>query len=685
VLGLDGRQKLLLVLLLLLAMVATYPGMFAHFTTRIPKIHMDTIEQIANVNWQNHFLFREPGLVFNMGTFYPHSLATFFGAPMFGISIWFGLFKMFGLNIYSQYNLFIVFALMIGAIGVFALTVEVSGKEKIYAFIAAVIYIVFNTHRALYIWPSIFSAFFVPWALLYFLRFLKSLHYRDLLLFLTCAAIQITMSEYVGVYLLVFFLPWMIIFALFFKKISLKTFLKISAGLVLVALLMIILYYPIISSFDGVTTTRSYRPGMLLNINDLFTTNHSFIYSQIFRMYLATLFNWFPGIIVSVFFFVSGFASDRVRSWPWIALTAIALLSIILLQKSHIRLGTILFLLLLSFFTASHLRQRRQNLPLTLLALAFAGYLLFFFNLLPMGLPRQAFPFSILASLVPYFQRMCEYKRVFVILIPIMAVFAAHSMRLLGRHRRWLPLILLGLIWLENFEPRIRDWGNSIQWDARAPIYATIPRQSDKVILEIPFFGGTEIWSLPSFFQSVYAYSTRFHWNFVVNGRNSFAPVDHQELARHALIPEVFEEENIEWLKRHYAVDYLIINWPELNPEEALHAMKRLPFLSAVGDKVLDIPQATVFQLQEKKEITVLERTYSAYHLRHRQILVRFRKPCSLLAAVEVSNLPWQEFPLNMSSELRFRIDPRRIGRDCEPVKIIFPKPVEVEEIRLCK
>jgi hypothetical protein len=282
---------------------------------------------------------------------------------------------------------------------------------------------------------------------------------------------------------------------------------------------------------------------------------------------------------------------------------------------------------------------------------------------------------------------MCEYKRVFVILVPVMAVFAAQGLRLLGGRRRcrWLPLLILGLIWLENFAPRIGTWGKSLRLDNRAPIYAAIPRQSDKVILEIPFFGGTKIWSLPSFFQSIYAYSTRFHWNFVVNGRDSFAPLAHQELARHATIPEIFNEENIEWLKRRYAVEYLIINWPLLKPEEAILVREHLPFLAANGDKVLDIPQATVFQLREKKEVSVLQRTYSAYHLRHRRLQVKLARPYSINVHVAVGGRRWQEFQLKMNTLLQFRVDPKLVNRDCTMVTLLFSRPVKVVEISLCK
>ena len=83
----------------------------------------------------------------------------------------------------------------------------------------------------------------------------------------------------------------------------------------------------------------------------------------------------------------------------------------------------------------------------------------------------------------------------------------------------------------------------------------------------------------------------------MVNGRNSFAPIDHEELASHATIPGIFERQNIEWLKRRHAVDYLVINWPFLKPDEVLQVQNRMPFHDSIGDKILDIPQATVFRL----------------------------------------------------------------------------------------
>ncbi len=646
---------------------------------------MDTVSNLTLINWQNHFLFREPGLIFNLGTFYPHSLSTYLVPPMFGTAQVFGLFALFGLNLYAQYNLFIVLALLVGAAGVFSLALEASGADRIGAFAAAAIYIVFNTHRSLFTWLPLFVTCLVPWTLLFFFRYLRLRRLRDLGPFLAFAAAQFILSAYLGVYLLVFFLPWLVLFALLFKELPWKNLLWIAAGLVLVGALILALQFPVISSFPNVTSPRGYHPGQLLNISDLFTANRSFLYGQVLNMHRKALYNWFPGILVYALFFVSGLAKDRPGRWRWLALMAAGVAGVLLLKDLPAPWGSILFFALLAFFAGSHVRRRRQHLPLTLLALAFTGYILVFFNMRPLGLPGPVHPFSLLAAAIPYFQRMCEYKRVFTILVPVMAVLAAHTLSMLPRRRRWLPLLALGVIWMENFEPAIRDWGRVLPWSQRASIYASIPRESDKVILELPFFGETDIWSLPSFFQSIYGYSTRFHWNFVVNGRASFAPLGHRELARHAAIPGVFTPENIEWLKRHHSVEYLVVNWPYLKGEKAALARERLPFLAAVGDKVLDIPEAAVFRLREREEVTRLQRTYSAYHLRHRQLHVRFAVPCSLQARVAVGDRFWREFSLQDETSLRFRVDPRRVGPDCEMLTISFSRPARVEEIALCK
>jgi hypothetical protein len=330
-------------------------------------------------------------------------------------------------------------------------------------------------------------------------------------------------------------------------------------------------------------------------------------------------------------------------------------------------------------------RRRREHLPLTLLALGFTAYVLFFFNLNVVGLPKWAIPYSLLAAVIPYFRRICEYKRVFIILVPVMAVLAAHALSMWPRRRRWLPLLVLALIWVENFEPTVAEWGQSLPWERRAPIYAAIPRQQDKVLLELPFFGGEEIWSLPSFFNSVYTYSTRFHWNFVINGRDSFAPLDQAELARHATIPRVLCRQSIEWLKRRHALEYLVINWPFLSVKEARLVRKRMPFLEAAGEKILEIPEATVFRLRERGEVTRLVRTYSAYHLHHRQLRVRLRAPCSLRARVAIDGRPWREFRLQDEAELRFRVDRDRVGPDCGQVAITFSRPVGITEISLVR
>jgi hypothetical protein len=679
------RQWLLLILLWLLVIGISYPGMIAHFGTRIPKAHMDTTNHLAAINWQNHFLFHEPGLVLNLGTFYPHALATYFGPPMFGIAPWFGLFHLLGLNVYGQFNLFIVFTFLLGAAGVFLLALEVSGPEKTLAFVASAIYIAFNTQRSLFTWLPLFMSAFVPWTLLFFFRYLRSRRPRDLLFFLLFAAALFIVSAYLGVYLLAFYLPWLVLFALLFQALPLRNFLLIAAGLAVVAAIVLALHFPIITSYGGLTTFRAYHPSMLLNVSDIFTANRSFLYGQLLKMHRPAIYNWFPGIAASLFFFLSGFSPDRSRRWPWIAFIVAAIVAVLLLKDSHMAWASLIYFALLALLASGHIRQRRRHLPVTLMALGFVGYMLFFFNFRSMGLPGQLIPYSHLAAIVPYFQRMCEYKRVFIILVPVMAVLAAHALRGWPRQHRWLPFLALGLIWLENFEPAIGNWGKSMPWDKRAPIYAVIPRQSDKVILELPFFGGKNIWSLASYFQSIYAYSTRFHWNYVVNGRDSFAPLDHQELARRATIPEVLTTESIEWLKRGYSVDYLVINWPFLNQEEAARVKERLPVLEAAGEKVLEIPEATVFRLLEKGEVTELARTYSAYHLRHRQLQVRFREPCTLRARVDVSGRFWREFQLRNSPSLTFRVAPDRVGHDCEMVVISFSRPVKVEEISLSR
>jgi hypothetical protein len=683
--GLGPRQWLRLVPLWLLVIGMCYPGMIAHFGTRLPGAHMDTVGHLAAINWQNHFLFREPGLVLNLGQFYPHAPASYFGQLMFGIAPWFGLFHLLGLNLYAQFNLFIILSFLLGAAGVFLLALEASGPDRTLAFVASAIYIGFNTQRSLFIWLPLFMTAIVPWILLFFFRYLKGRRRRDLLLFLLFGLAQFLISAYLGVFLLALFLPWLVLFALIFRALPLRNFLLIAAGLAVTAALVLALYFPIISSFARLTTYRAYHPAMMLNVSDLFTANQSYLYGQLLGMFRPSLFNWFPGVAVSLLFFLSGFAGERSRRGWGIALIAAGIAAILLFKDSHRFWATLIYFLLMAVLVAGHVRQRHRRLPLTLLALGFAAYILFFFNMGSLGLPHQLNPYSLLAAAVPYFQRMCEYKRVFTILVPVMAVLAAHALSLWPRRRRWLPLLALALIWLENFEPVMGDWGQSMPWDKRAPIYAAIPRESDKIILEIPFFGGEKIWSLQSFYQSMYTYCTRFHWNFLVNGRDSFAPLDHQELGRRASVPELLSAENIEWLKRRYSVEYLVINWRLLNHQEVRQVRKRMPLLTAAGDIVLDIPQATVFRLRERSEITELVRTYSAYHLRHRQLLVRFRAPCTLQARVTIGGRPWREFCLRDEAELRFRVDHERIGTDCEQVAISFSRPVGVAEIALSR
>lgn len=679
------RQRLLLAALLLLVIAASHPGLFLHFSTRLPRAHMDTVSHISAINWQNHFLFREPGLILNLGTFYPHSLATYLGPPMFGIAPPFGLFQLLGLNEYARYNLFIVIAFLLGALGVFFLCLEVSGMGTRCAFVAAAIYILFNTQRSLFKWLPLFTTSLVPWALLFFFRYLRTRRRRDLLLFLASGALQFVVSAYLGIFLLAFFVPWMVLFALLFRALTLKQLLRIGAGLALVALLSLAIYAPVISSFHSVTTYRVFAARNLLNVSDLFTANYSTLYNELLHRTLPSLYNWFPGILACLLFFLSGFAGGTRRPALRAAAVAAALAAILVVQFSHPRAATLLFFALLALLAGSHLRRRRQQLPLTLLALAFIGYLLLFFNLAPVGVPGPAHPFSLLAAAVPYFQRMCEYKRVFAILIPVMAVLAGHGLSLLCGRRRWLPLLALGLISLENARPQIGSWGETMPWDQRAPVYAAIPKGRDKVILELPFFGGTKIWSLPSFFNSIYAYGTRFHWNFVVNGRDSFAPDGHRDLAAHALVPQVFAAENIEWLKRNHAVDYLVINWGYLNVEERLQARSRLPALDEFADRVLESPVATVFRLREKSRVTRLQRTYSAYHLRHRELAIHFAEPGPMAVRVAVGDDFWKEFQVGNERQLRFQVDSRRIGTDRELLTLSFSRPVLVDEISLCR
>jgi len=202
-------------------------------------ILVHNIQALASFNFSN---------LYHFPIFYPYSFTLTAGVNFFGQSLLLVPFYLTGFkNIYFLYNAMLVLSLILGGFSVYFLTKDFVKKEFI-SITAGALYIFLPMKQINYPHPAIM---FFPLSILavyFLLRYTRENRTCHVTAFYICLFLQALFSLSLFFLTSIFCVVLFVIFLLVKRNVQIKTFVKLGLGLILLAALMLAVFYPYLSN-----------------------------------------------------------------------------------------------------------------------------------------------------------------------------------------------------------------------------------------------------------------------------------------------------------------------------------------------------------------------------------------------------------------------------------------------------
>ncbi len=486
-------------------------------------------------NWVAHSLFTDPLNIFNANIYYPfkNSLAysDFFLVTSILSYIPYLIFK----EPIVFVNFTIISSLILLGFSIYCLSYYLV-KNRIASFFSGLLVIFSPAVLDKFVHIQILSIAFVPFAILFFLKFLETKKRHFLTLSMICFVLQTVNSFMPGYFIAFSFLIILIFFGIQNRKKAKKLLIKRNVIIMLLSILVIlpiaIPYFSVSKEFNYVRDIRD-TIHLALQPEDYFNTNH---YSrldpilssiQVKTPYNSTEFK--PGFIGFVF-------------------TTLAIFSIIIFfkkyKKKNWQLNSILWISLFGFIMSlgPFLHLFRQTIH----------------NPFPIPLPYVLFYY-----IIPGFQGIrnsSRWEMLFIITIAVIVAFVLHQLLNKVSFKKQAIIysfLIIGVISEFNFPlhyeqvpqkstfPQVYSWLN------------TTPK--DSVLIEMPIY----TWDMqPYVFDENYReYYSTVHFRKMVNGASGFSPEPWQNLVKDLLFN--FPSDNTIQKLSTLGVDYIIVHKKE--------------------------------------------------------------------------------------------------------------------------
>ena len=208
-----GKEKLYeiigFVVFSLLVILLLYPALFFNFSSKIPfGGHKDVLNIISIIN---HNISTSINNLYNLPILYPFDYTITYTHHLFGISLYFFIFKLFGFTLIQSYNLYLIFCLFIGSFGTYLLIREFVSNRIVSAFLSLTF--ILQPFRFSYLhWLNFQSYFYVPIVFYFLLKYLKSKKYKFIILASLFAFMQFVSSPYIGTQIYYFLIPFFMFF-----------------------------------------------------------------------------------------------------------------------------------------------------------------------------------------------------------------------------------------------------------------------------------------------------------------------------------------------------------------------------------------------------------------------------------------------------------------------------------------
>jgi hypothetical protein len=677
-----------LAILFVLLIMITYPILFTNFSTMIPRALKEDLLYIASII--NYSINAPLNEVYHLPYFYPTPYVITYGHPLFGISAVFKIFQIFRLNFYQSYNLYVIFTLLLGALGCYFLAREIS-NSRLFSLVFASFYILFDRNYLHFIWLNFLSHAYFPFIFYFFIRYMKTGKKVHLLAGSCFAFCQFCASVYYGFYLWVFILPLFLLFSLALKICDWKKFLGIAAGLLVAFSLILLIYHPFLTVKNTNNLNRNWNEKTLLSPNNFFNSPKILHNMRIFdlgKYRFQRGYKFIPGYVFTFFFlaFFTVFLAKRRKIY--LALLCILFLAAnALFFESELLLEAAFLLLCLFviFLTVLSWKNMDGFVKVILLTLTASLLFIFQFRQLPVlkdvSLLKMIFDLQIVPGMsgLRFFSRLIPICTPF--LIAMAATAAARCDKSLNatvfRSSLFAAMIVL-LLFLENYNFFSANLINSIP---TPEIYRQLPYQQNKIILELPFYGIRTIPVKATHETRSYMYNWILHRNYLLNGWTAFFPKRYflnfkkvvprfdSQFPNEAVLKKLIDE---------YSLTHILFHWDKL--DEARDPMREnLKKISRYGKITYQDDHDTILQVQEFIPVTRLTRTLSYVHLRYHSIEIVLRDPYQ-------GSIQWflngRPLPPARAAGRRIVLDLRKEGlaKEKNRIDLVFGQEIRLDE-----
>lgn len=675
---------LTIIIFYVLLIFVLYPHLFLNFSSRVPGGGQDDVSNILGII--NFSIHSQLGDIYHLPEYYPNSYVLARTHPLFGVSIFFKVFQILGLNLIQSTNLYIILCFITGAFGCYLLAGELSA-HKVFPFLFSTLFIIHQKNTLFYVWIHFLSLFCVPFVFFFLIRFFKSKKKMYILASSAFAFLQILSSVYLGAVLWMFLLPSFLGFALLLKIISIKEIKPVLVYLGVTAILIVAVFLP----FNKITQAgleSSSDTSSLIRTSDLFY--YSKIIGQIFggpfREPLDTNINYyFPGFtffLFVLFFVVSYFEVDKLKKAVFTALVSLTvLISFFLYINLKILDALFLIFMILTFFSMFYCWKKIDKWTrLLLMTLSFFPLLLIKF---PYLLPLPSL-YDIFHKWLPMAGMRAVDRTLFVSLPFLIAIAAKGASRFFKSYSEYrkgtkilIVCVILCLMIAENirFEKQKKLMEELPFHDPK--IYELLPKSETQVLLEIPYYLDSQ--------NSRYVLNWELHRNSLLNGSTSIGPPDYfPELLgiirkRHNNFPI---EPKLKQLINGYSVNYILFHWELLDGYPKEDIQQRVNQIRDFGKIIYSDSLHTLLKTQEYIPISHIVRTFASYHLKKKHIKIVFSETYAGELRLYLNKRLIQTQSIN-SDTVRFSLKDEPLSILGNQIEIVLQQPILLKSFGL--
>jgi len=661
-----------------------YPHLFLNFSSKVPGGGQDDVSNILGII--NFSIHSQPGDIYHLPVYYPHSFMLARTHPLFGVSVFFKVFQILGLDLIQSTNLYIIACFIIGAFGCYLLAGELS-THKVFPLLFSTLFIIHQKNTLFYVWIHFLSLFCIPFVFFFLIRFFRTKKRMYILAASVFAFFQILSSLYLGAQLWMFLLPSFLGFALLLKIISFKEIKPVLGYLAVTAVLIVVVFFPFNkitqSGLESTSDTAS-----LIRVSDLF------YYSKIIGKIFGGSFNepldininyYFPGFVFFLFvlFFVASyFDTDKMKKTFFIVLVTLTVLISSFLYIDLIILDA-LFLILMVLTLFSILKNWKKIdkwTKLFLMSLSFFPLLLIKFPHLS-DVPSI---YEIIRKWLPIEGMRAIDRTLFVSLPFLIAIAAKGSSRFFQSYKDYkkgakilIATLILFLMVAENsrFDKQKKMMEDLPFHDPK--IYEILPKSETQVLLEIPYYLDSQ--------NSRYVLNWELHRNSLLNGSTSIGPQDYfPELLgiirkRHNNFPI---EPKLKQLINKYSVNHIIFHWDRLESYPREDIRQRVNQIQDFGKIIYSDSQHTILKTQEYIPIKNIMRTYASHHLKKKHIKIIFYETYTGEIRIYLNEQLIRTQNINSNTVL-FSLKDKPLSVHGNQIKIVLQQPVHLKSFEL--